>query len=106
MHRSIPSGQSREEQPKSKRGRECDAQNFDVPPLPNGELVLLLLPNTLPPALLLEPPKMLVPVFVLEPKPEDAEGKLDMLELRGATLAHRRTADTVLEGARSLLERK
>jgi hypothetical protein len=37
------------------------------------------------------PPKML-PVFVLEPKPGDAEGELDMFDRRGASLvveAHR-----------------
>ena len=79
---------------------------FDVPPLPNGELVLLVLPNMPPPVLLLEPPKMLPPVFVLEPKPEDAEGKLDMFKLRGATLANRTVVGTDPEGAWSLMERE
>lgn len=74
--------------------------NFDVPPPPNGEpvLALLLLPNMPAPVLLFAPPKMLPPVFVLEPKPEDAEGKLDMFELHGAALVDRCAMSTVSRG--------
>lgn len=65
----------------------CDAQNFDVPPPPNGELVLVLLPNA-PPPVLLDWPKMLPEVFVFDPKPGDAEGELERLDrYRGG--AHR-----------------
>jgi hypothetical protein len=50
-------------------------------------LALLLLPNKPPPVLLVFAlPKMLPPVFVFEPKPEDAEGKLDIFEVHGAAL--------------------
>jgi hypothetical protein len=61
--------------------------SFDVPPPPNGELVLLLLPNIVLPVLLLLllfAPNILVPVFAVEPKPE-AKGKLDTVrrEARG-----------------------
>lgn len=97
--------QSRAERAKSKRPRACDAQNFDVPPPPNGELVVLLvlLPNMLPPVLLLLlEPKMLPPVFALEPKPGDGEGKLDVFEL-WLVAAHGRPCR---ESAQSLEERE
>ena len=59
---------------------------------------MLLLPNKPPPEVLFALPKMLLPVFVVEPKPENAEGKLDMFELRGAELADRCAVLTVARG--------
>jgi hypothetical protein len=58
--------QSSKSQQWHKATRENDVS--DVPPPPNGELVLVLPPNKEPPVLLFEP-NMLVPVFALEPKP-------------------------------------
>lgn len=55
----------------------------------------LLLPNKPPPVLLFEPPKILPPVFVLEPKPGDAGSELDIFQLRGTALSDRCTVSTV-----------
>jgi hypothetical protein len=54
--------------------RDRDAQIFDVPPLPppNGELVLLVLPNKPPPVFVFDWPKGLL-VLAFEPKPETRE---------------------------------
>lgn len=59
-----------------------------IPPPPKMEPELVLLPNMLLPVVVLlvfDAPKMPVPVFVFEPKPE-ANGKLDTVcrETRGA----------------------
>jgi hypothetical protein len=69
--------------------------------------LLLLLPNKPPPVLLLfAPPKMLPPVFVLEPKPEDADGKLDIFEVHGAALIDRRDVSIVSRGRAEHAEKR
>lgn len=59
------------------RKEALSTRSCDVPPPPNGVLLVLPLPNmVLPVLLLLFAPNMLVPVFALEPKPVVAD-KLD-----------------------------
>jgi hypothetical protein len=69
----------------------------DIPPPPNAGVVLVLLPNMLAPVLPDWPPKML-PVFVLEPNPGDAEGELDRFGRRGASLVAGSASSAVSQG--------
>ena len=69
-------------------------------------MLALLLPNMPPPGLVLAPPKMLPPVFVFEPKPEDEGGKLDMFELHGAALVDRCATSIASRGRMGPAEKK
>jgi hypothetical protein len=79
----------------TQKGDQDDAiatrKSFDVPPPPNGELVLALFP---PPPNMVEPvfPKML-PVFELEPKTGDAGVELETLLRKAALVVPKRSRE-------------